>query len=229
MDFSCRAEEKEIIDLRPLTPEENHSAFRLISMLNRHLGGTRVILHHLQRFSKKWGKGQKVRILDLGTGISDIPEAVILWGKKNGHNIEVTALDLFLEPLKYGRKTPGILPVQASCFAPPFADHTFDYVTASLFFHHLNDEEILETLKTSAKLAKKGLIVNDLSRSKLSYVGFWLLTLFTGDPIFKHDGLLSIRKGFTKTDLEEWKLATGLSFLNVFEHFAGRLALAGEK
>lgn len=229
MDFSRRAKEKEIIDLRPLTPEENDSAFRLISMVNRRLGGTSVILHHLRRFLKKWEKGRKIRILDLGTGISDIPEAVVLWGKQQGHEIEVTALDLFHEPLKSGRKMSGILPVQASCFAPPFADQTFDYVTASLFFHHLEDEEILKTLETVSKLAKKGIIINDLSRSPLSYIGFWLLTLFTGDPIFRHDGLLSIRRGFRKNDLEEWKQLTGLSFLNIYHHFAGRVALAGEK
>lgn len=228
MHFSRRSEKKEIIDLRPLNSQEAASAFTLVSMVNRYLGGTRVILHHLKQFSKKWDKEGKVRILDLGTGISDIPEAVIRWGKKNGFKIEVTALDLFHEPLKSGRKISGIFPVQANCFHPPFRDKTFDYVTASLFFHHLSDDEILRTLRNAAGLAKKGIIINDLSRSLFSYAGFWLLTLFTRDPIFRHDGLLSIRKGFTKKDLEAWKLNTGLIHLTPHNHFAGRIALAGE-
>lgn len=229
MDFSRRSDEKEIIDLRPLTPEENKSTFKLISFVNRYLGGTNVVLHHLKKFSKKWKTGETIRILDLGTGISDIPEAVLRWSSSGGFNVQVTALDLFREPLKSGRQMPGLSRVQASCFQPPFGDGTFDYVIASLFFHHLSDPEIISTLEQAAKLSKRGIVINDLARSPLSYTGFWLLTLFTGDPVFRHDGLLSIRKGFDKSDLLMWKEKTSLSFLEPHSHFAGRVALAGEK
>lgn len=229
MDFSRRSIEKEIIDLRPLTSEENRSAFRLISLVNRILGGTQVVLHHLQKFSVNWSSGQTIRILDLGTGISDIPEAILHWAKSRGFRVHVTALDLFFEPLKSGRKTPGLSRVQASCFQPPFADKTFDYVIASLFFHHLEDKEILSALKISSTLSKRGIIINDLERSPLSFAGFWFLTLFASDPIFRHDGLLSIRKGFSKQEMMKWISISGLSNVKVCSHFAGRLAMAGEK
>ena len=230
MDFSHRSSQNEIIDLRPLTPEENRSAFKRISWVNRFLGGTGVILHHLKRFSKNWNSGEVIRILDLGTGISDIPEAIIKWGNKKGFRIQIAALDLFHESLKSGRPNPGIFPVQASCFAPPFQNQTFDYVIASMFFHHLSDPEICEVLRQSSLMAKRGVIMNDLYRSFIPYIGFWLLTLFTGDPIFRNDGLISIQRGFRIQDLKDWISKTELSFLKPRCHiFSFRVALAGEK
>lgn len=229
MNFFSRSEEKEILDLRPLTPEENLSAFKLISLVNRWLGGTNVILSYLKKFSKKWRANEVIRILDLGTGISDIPEAILHWSKVNGFRVEVTALDISFESLKLGRKAPGLSLVQASCFELPFSGPIFDYVTASMFFHHLSDAEILTVLKKSESIAKRGIIINDLERSKLSYAGFWLLTLFINDGIFRNDGLISIQKGFVAADLKKWISKTGFKFLSSSKHFIGRIALAGEK
>ncbi len=230
MDFTRRSEEKEIIDLRPLTPAENASAFKRMAWVNRFLGGSGVILHHLKRFSKKWEPGRLVRILDLGTGISDIPEAIIKWGKRNHFNIQITALDLCLEPLKSDRAVNEISRVQASCFALPFQPEMFDYCIASMFFHHLKDEEIHTLLIEISGMVKQGIIINDLYRSFIPYAGFWLMTLFMGDPLFRHDGLISIQKGFRAEDLKDWISKTGLSVLKPYSHpFAFRVALAGEK
>ena len=171
MDFSRRSAEKEIIDLRPLTPEENLSAFKRIAWINRFLGGTGVILHHLQRFSKNWKRGEVIKILDLGTGISDIPEAVLRWGKKQGFQIEITALDLFHEPLKAGRLAPGISRIQASCFDLPFQTQTFDYVMASMFFHHLENTEIYSVLAQASAMAKRGIIINDRDLFNAQFFG----------------------------------------------------------
>ena len=100
MNFKVRSTEKEIIDLRALTPEENLSTFRLIALINHFLGGTTVILNHLEKFSKKWPENQTIQILDLGTGISDIPEAILKWAEKKGVEVIIVAY-------AHERKAPG--------------------------------------------------------------------------------------------------------------------------
>ncbi len=230
--FAVRALEKEIIDLRPLTPEETASVYRRLTWVNRWLGGARVILDHLEKFSRAWKRGELIRILDVGSGASDIPAAVMDWAKGRRFKVHVVSLDIDAEALRYGReryKRHGLSQVRASCFQFPFAPHAFDYAITSMFYHHLTDQQIRENLLSLNSLTKRGIIINDLSRSRMSYAGFWILSLFTRDPVFRHDGLLSIRRAFRIEDLEKLRVETGLLYLHPRKHPGGRVALAGEK
>lgn len=258
-----RSQEKEIIDLRKLTPEETDSVYGWMGAVNQYLGGRRVILRHLEAFSKNWAADQMIKILDAGAGGSDIPAAIVRWARLKKKKVKIIALDLDLQALLFGKQkyskrrrcelySPPTKPfggdiknlpspkvsvgidrslfwVQASCLKLPFAEKSFDYVIASMFFHHLPGEIILQCLHAFDGLAARGILINDLYRSRLAYAGFWLLSLPLPDPIFRHDGLLSIRRGFRPAELREWIQNSGLTYLSVFRHFAFRVALAGDK
>ena len=234
MSFAIRSIEKEIIDLRKLTPEETASVYPLIARVNRRLGGTRVILHYLEEFSRRWDHEKIIRILDVGTGVADIPAAILRWAKQKKIKIHITALDIDSENLTLAKhrldSITDISFVQASSMQLPFAEQSFDYVMASLFFHHLSDEEIIQNLKNFDHLAKQGIIINDLVRSPAAYAGFFLFSLAAGrNAIFRHDGLLSVKRSFRLAEARQYIEKAGLSYLKPQRHFAFRMAIAGQK
>ena len=231
--MKVRSQEKEIMDLYPLSPEETAHTYKLISRVNQCLGGISVILRHLSRFSPAWKPGETIRILDIGTGSADIPQAVVRWCRKRKYTVRVTALDLSGEALRMARSLladyPEIQFVQGSCFELPFPDRSYDYVTSSMFFHHLADSEAIAALKAFDRIARRGIIINDLLRSRQAFWGIKFLASFTRDKYFKNDAPLSVLRGFVRDEAENLIRNSGLSYLRFYRHFAYRFALAGEK
>jgi hypothetical protein len=87
-----------------------------------------------------------------------------------------------------------------------------DYIFTNHLFHHLEDHKIPEILKQIDTIAHRGFLVNDLKRSRLSYLMFLLLKPLFGDKSYSwRDGLMSIRKGFTKQEVEILVQKAGLS------------------
>lgn len=232
--FEQRSYQKEIIDLRPLTKDEVSDTYRLIGYVNRFLGGEKAVLSHLEFFSRKWSPGETVTLLDAGCGDAGIPVAIARWAGKKGFRIKIAALDICPETLALARKKlggqyPEIELVRGSAFDLPAADGGFDYVTASMFFHHLSEEEILSVLGRFDRIARRGIIINDLLRRRFAYWGIKLAGWASRNSVFGHDAPLSVLRGFKKHEAEELIRRSGLSYLKYYPHYAHRFAIAGEK
>ena len=80
-----------------------------------------------------------------------------------------------------------------------FGPRSFDYVHAGLFLHHLPDIRVQTMLRMMERLARRGVIWNDLIRSPFARVGILLLTLGRS-KIIRHDARVSVAAGFTKTE-----------------------------
>jgi 2-polyprenyl-3-methyl-5-hydroxy-6-metoxy-1,4-benzoquinol methylase len=232
ISFKARSNEKEIMDVETLDYETTVHTYKLISRVNRFLGGTRVILHHLNSFSKHWRRAQTIRILDIGTGGADIPQAIIEWSRRKNWKISLIALDSNFDALKMSRAQinfPEIEWIQAKNPELPFSKNSFDYVISSMFFHHLTDDEVIMSLKAFDPIAKRGIIINDLLRTPPAYYGFRFVSSFSRNSIFRKDGALSVLRGFQIKEAEDLVKRSGLDYLRVSRHFAYRLAIAGEK
>jgi len=78
-----------------------------------------------------------------------------------------------------------------------------DIIHASLFCHHLSDDQLVEFFKISAQNVKKAVVVNDLQRHPLAYYSIkWLTQWFSKSRFTKNDAPLSVLRGFTKIELE---------------------------
>jgi len=69
-----------------------------------------------------------------------------------------------------------------------------------MFFHHFEDEQILSIIEKLRPHVLRGVLINDLRRSLLSYASCFLLTYPLSSGV-KHDALLSIRRGFKSEEL----------------------------
>ena len=77
-----------------------------------------------------------------------------------------------------------------------------DILINTLTMHHFTNKEIEIFLQKFIELAKIGVVINDLHRSLSAYYLFQLFSLiFIKTKVAKIDGLISITKGFVKSDL----------------------------
>lgn len=180
--------------------------------INRRFGGQAALLEALERWSAGWAG--PVSLLDVATGSADLPLAAVAWARSRGHDLRVTGLDLHEGTLAEARRlTEGEPRItlergDALRLVERYGPGSFDYVHAGLFLHHLDDPDILTVLRGMWTLARRGVIWNDLVRSR---VGVAVITLMTiGRPrIIRHDARVSVRAGFTRDEALDLAVRAG--------------------
>lgn len=232
-DLRARIDRPELMDTMPFDPPVVHRTLAFLGMTARHFGGAAVILNHLSRWSASWPGDRPVSILDVGTGGAEIPIAIARWARASGRRVKITALDLMPEIADIARTNarpfPEIEIRSQDVFDLHAAGESFDYVTASLFLHHVPGPRILEILKLFDALASRGVIVSDLARSLLSYWAVKTVSLVAGNHVVRHDGPLSVQRAFTIDELRSFAGQAGLGYLRAERAPWFRLTLAGEK
>ncbi len=203
--------------------------------VNRWLGGTRVVLHHLAGLVARHPR-PAYRVLDVATGSADIPLKVAAWARSRGIRMQVTATDFHATTLDYARRAaaadPDVRVEAADALALPYADGAFDIALCSTALHHFDDRgDLLRVLSELGRVSAIGGIVNDLRRSRPALAGAHLLaaTFWRTHPVTRHDGPLSVRRAFTPAELDELARAAGLPGARVHAHVPFRVALVWER
>jgi len=203
--------------------------------VNRWLGGTRVVLHHLEELFERHPQ-PSYRIVDLATGSGDIPLQVARWARERDVQVEIVATDNHATTLELARQhtldEPAVRVAEADALALPWPDDSFDVALLSTALHHFDDErDCLRVLREMHRVARIGLIVNDLARSRAALLGARLLaaTVWRTHPVTRHDGPLSIRRAFTPSELRALAARAGFRNAVVRAHVPFRVALVVEK
>lgn len=198
--FLTRSYELEMMDNFSIEDKRIDSALDELKIINKYLGGiatTEAAVNKIRQ--KKYLKGG-LSVLDVGSGAADILTAL----KNKSKNLEITSIDINKRATLYLKDQTIIKNIVCGDIkSNPFKDYKFDLVHASLFFHHFKEEEIRDILSDLFQLCRYAIIVNDLRRSILALLGIKLLTLiFSKSDMVKNDAPLSVKRGFTKSELE---------------------------
>jgi SAM-dependent methyltransferase len=206
------------------------NSLRFIRRVNTYLGYTRATVGHLARFARTWNAGERIDILDVGTGSADVPRAICHWAKRHGHNVRVVAVDRHRVTAREAARQAGpeVAIVQADARSLPFERASFDYVLSSMFLHHLDDDSAVHVLRSVDALARRGIIVADLLRHARAYAWTALLTALS-TPMLRHDALVSVARSYTKAEVLRLRQRAGLSYMRYYRHAAHRFVLAGQK
>ena len=197
--------------------EEFAAAYRELKIINRTLGGVRAI----ERFLPPAKKGVNLLMLDVAAGACDVSEALI-----EKLPCRIVTLDLNARGLKLADKS---WPVVGDALALPFRDGTFDVVMASLFFHHLSDDNCVQVLSQMWRIAKQRILINDLHRHAVAYFSIRALTaLFSKSRMVRHDGPVSVLRAFRSSELLEIARRAGVP-ARVHRSFPYRLVLVADK
>jgi ubiquinone/menaquinone biosynthesis C-methylase UbiE len=206
---------------------------RDLARINRRLGGTAASRRAIDGLLV--GRSGTHTLLDVGTGAADIPLALVLATAGSDRPIRVTAVDSRDEVLSAAhdleprlRATPGLGLLVGDGRSLPWADRSFDVVHASLLLHHLEPGDVIAFLNEASRLARRGVVVNDLVRSRRSWLGArLLLAVATRNRYTRHDGPLSVRRAYTRVELRALLAAAGLRPVAEAGAFLGhRVAIA---
>ncbi|HEX6746462.1 MAG TPA: methyltransferase domain-containing protein [Longimicrobium sp.] len=203
--------------------------------VNRWLGGTRVVLHHLADLVARHPR-EAYRILDVGTGSGDIPLEIARWARGEEVQVHVVATDNHATTLAFAREHTAAEPVvqveAADALRLPYADGSFDFVLLSTALHHFDDErDCIRVLREMHRVSRIAFVVNDLARSRAALLGARLLaaTFWRRHPVTRHDGPLSVRRSFTPDELRALAARAGFANGRVRAHFPFRLSLVVER
>ena len=225
----------ELMDEPGRPPAELEHALSDLRGVNRWLGGRRVVLQHLSRLVDRHPRAV-YRVLDIGTGSGDIPLSIARWARARGVRIEIVATDNHPTTLELARRHTAeareITIEHADALALPYADGSFDLALCSTALHHFDAEaDVVRVLREMDRVARIGLVVNDLARSRTALAGARLLaaTVWRRHVLTRHDGPLSVRRAFTPAELRRFASIAGLAGARVHAHVPFRVALVVEK
>ncbi len=181
-------------------------SLRDVASANRYLGGAsaplaelRIALHELERPDG----GEDVVLLDVGTGLGDIAARARAVAAEAGIALRTVGVDAS-EPLARNAACDALPTARADALRLPFADESVDIVLCSQLLHHFEDELAVALLRELDRVARHRVIVSDLRRSWLAASGIWLVSFpLRFHPVSRHDGVVSVLRGFTRSELEE--------------------------
>jgi len=222
----------ELLDHPGNSDEEVRGNLQDIERLNRFFGGARTVLFHLSRMITERSQ-TRLTILDIATGGADIPRTICRWARQRKLTVTVEAVDRSHQVLaaaaEWSAGYPEIRLRRAETPLLPYPDHSFDYVLCSLFFHHLTEAQGIRLLWEMRRVARHGLIVNDLMRSRRARLLTRIATrLLSANRLTRHDGPMSVLRGFRPEELLHMATEAGLSDVRVSLHPWFRIALVKE-
>jgi ubiquinone/menaquinone biosynthesis C-methylase UbiE len=183
---------------------------RDVGRSNRLFGGTRAVLRELRAIAPELPS--RVRLVDVGTGLGDIPAAARSALARRGVDVETIGVDASESLLRESRHLlHGVTAGDARRL--PFADATADVVICSQVLHHFFDDDLRLLLAELDRVSRGWVIVSDLQRSWLAAGGFWLASsVLRFHEVTRVDGMTSVMRGFQPSELESLvRLATGIT------------------
>ena len=178
-----------------------HQSISDVARSNTVFQGARAVIETLAPYFATFGA--TATLLDVGTGVGDIPSKATAAAALRGITLHTIGLDgeLVLARAAGARVTHAIC---GNALELPFADRSVDIVTCSQLLHHFRDIEATTLIREMNRVARVAVIVSDIRRSWLAAAGFWAASFpLRFHPVTRHDGVVSVMRGFTPAELAE--------------------------
>jgi ubiquinone/menaquinone biosynthesis C-methylase UbiE len=228
--FKQRSHRLEYIDTGNYTAAEYEDCIGELQLVNRWMGDAHSLKATLLREIEVQGLAN-FSILDVGAGSGELLRVAATWARKTNRQFRGVGLELnerMAESiLEESERFDEIASVRGDAFQLPFAEAQFDYAICSLFTHHLLDEQVVQVLREMSRVAKRRIFVLDLHRHPVAYFLYTTVgKLVLHNRLVRHDGALSILRGFKSDELLALAQRAGLGDIRVERHFPYRLVLS---
>ena len=202
----------ELLDDAGVSDEIRGRALADVARSNRWLGGRRALRLALDDALRDLPRDRTATLLDLGVGAGDLSDLARIRARRAGVPLRVVGADL-APSLALAARTGGAadLAIAADALALPLADASVDVVVCSQLLPHFEERDAVRVLAEMHRVARRIVIVADLRRSWIAAIGFWLVSWpLRFHPVTRHDGVVSVLRGFTVRELGAIvKAATG--------------------
>lgn len=179
------------------------------------------------------GPRRQASLLDVAVGSGDVLINLVQRAKRDGVTIAPQAVDISAEALAatteraqaagIGLVTHRRDVVREGLGLP---DASVDAVICSLFLHHLEAPAVVSLLREMARVARVGVAVNDLVRSRRAVVAANIAgRVFTRSPIVRVDAVRSVQGAFTIDEMRAMAGEAGLTGATVTSTWPCRMTL----
>jgi 2-polyprenyl-3-methyl-5-hydroxy-6-metoxy-1,4-benzoquinol methylase len=201
MDFSIRSDRFELLDQPGIPAEDIQRNMYELSIINQKLGGHLITWEGFSRLAKKQ---TAVHVCEIGCGGGDNLKSI---EKKAGERfgaLSFTGIDINADCIEVAKKLVWKRAVEFE-----IRDYRLvhfrtkpDIIFCSLFCHHFKEAELVQMFRWMRENSRSGFFINDLHRHPLAYHSIrWLTSRFSRSYLVKHDGPLSVLRGFKKREL----------------------------
>jgi ubiquinone/menaquinone biosynthesis C-methylase UbiE len=217
----------ERLDAPGADPREVEASLDDLARINRLLGGNRLTLGALSSLLGEH-TGGTLTLLDAGSGGGDMAAALAAWARQRGFEPHVLAVDASEEitALAAARVGDDVELRVGDMRALELDDDSVDVATCSLVVHHLDPPEALRALRELGRVARVGVVVNDLVRTRLGLLGaYTVIRLLTRNAITRSDAVVSVRRAYTRRELLDLLGEAGLQPVHVRGALGYRVAI----
>ena len=213
-----RSTEPELMDGDDLSPETFTALLTDLATVNSVTLARPPTLAFVKHALRDVPPDTPITILDVGFGDGDMLRAL---ARLLRHRAAVRLIGYDINPRSAPAarmRTPAALGIDyftgdAAAIDPKLP---IDLIISSLVTHHMADDDIVLFLRWMEGRAARGWFINDLHRHSLAYYGFRLLAAIARwHPIVRHDGAVSVARGFTRADWARLILRAGLDRVSV--------------
>lgn len=197
----ARIRGEEILDGDDVDPSVVTRSIGEVARANALFGGVSAVLSELELAIDTLPP--RSSLLDVGTGVADIPSAAFDSLAKLGIELTTFGVDS-AEPLARVSSSRLNAAVCADALRLPFGSGSVDVVMCSQFLHHFLPEQASILIREMNRVARKRVIVSDIRRSWLAAAGLWIVSFaLRFHPVTRHDGVVSVMRGFTRSELKQ--------------------------
>lgn len=230
--MSQRQMTPERMDDPALDPREHDLALVGLARINRWTGSVGILWPVIRDEARSLGR--PLRLLDVATGSGDIPVSLAKRAKKAGISLTVSGCDVSETAIAAATCRAKKENVEATFFRHDVLNAPlpmgYDIVLASLFLHHLTDDEAIRVIKAMALAAGRMVVISDLSRSSFNKGLVWIgCRLLSRSPVVHFDGPVSVKAAFTPLEATELAIRAGLTGATVTPRFPCRWLLTWKK
>jgi SAM-dependent methyltransferase len=198
----------EILDAPDLDPHLGRRSLRDVALANALFGGSAAVVNEIAAALPTLPTS--LTLLDVGTGLGDIPARARDVGQRAGATIRTIGLEA-AEWVAAASRKGNDMAIVGSGLALPFADASVDIVTCSQVLHHFFDLDARLLVSELNRVARYRVIVSEIRRTRVAAAGIWAASFLLGfHPVSRHDGVVSVMRGFTPGELGDVvRAATG--------------------
>jgi SAM-dependent methyltransferase len=227
-----RASGTEELDRPGQPPALVVGSLRDLERINRRLGGLRLTLGALARLTDGMEPGAALTVLDVATGGADMLPAIEAWARRRGWRARAFGVDASPAIARAARQLRGRQTrlVVGDGRRLPCGEGRVDVAVCSLVVHHLEPDDAISLLREMGRVARRGVVVNDLVRAWVGLIGAWIVGhVATRNPITRHDAPLSARRAYTRAELVDLTRRAGLEPIAIDGWLGYRVGIAARR
>ena len=229
-----RDRQPELMDQPGLDERVHHDALNSLGRVNW-ISRILDVLWHGLRDVVDLNSKQPIRVLDIGSGGGDLAIGLAMRAAREGVALEAHGCDVSPLAVAHARQEAKRRGVARTQFFPldvlrePLPEG-YDVLMCTLFLHHFAEPDALDLLRRMGAAARRGVLIDDLIRTRLGYALAWVGgRLLTTSPLVHTDGPLSVRAAFRLDEIRELAERAGLHGATIRTHWPQRFLFAWRK